>query len=173
MVRRRRMSDTRASAEYRALFNPAFCAVLLREACLGAERESKSRDVEPLSFAASFLVLPAVLHEPIRRELPKTIATSFATWLAENPLLRSQFASLARVTKDITRKGLLFGSTHGALSLAAGQVHAAGSMKIQVPELDEAKSEMGQCLRGAHFMGRWLALAGNTTTTLALIGMRA
>ncbi|WP_116313793.1 three component ABC system middle component [Cupriavidus taiwanensis] len=167
------MSETKASVEYRALFNPAFCAVLLREACLGAERESKSRDVEPLSFAASFLVLPAVLHEPIRRALPKSIATSFATWLAENPIIRSQFAAVATVTKDITKNGLLFGATHGALRLDAGSVRTAGSMKIQAPEFDEANSDIGRCLRAARFMGRWLALAGNTTTTLALIGMRA
>jgi len=163
----------RVSAEYRALFNPAFCAVLLREACSGAEAESKSRHVEPLSFAESFLVLPAVLHEPIRRELPKTIATTFAAWLAENPLLRSQFASIAAVTKEITKQGLLFGSTHGALSLEAGKVRAAGSLKIQLSDFDEANSEMGQCIRSARFTGRWLALAGDPTTLLALLGIRA
>lgn len=167
------MSETNVSAEYRALFNPAFCAVLLREACMGAETEAKSRQVEPLSFAESFLVLPAVLHEPIRRKLPKTIATTFAAWLAENPLLRSQFASIATVTKEITRQGLLFGATHGALSLEAGRVRAAGSMKIQLTDFDETNSEIGQCIRSARFTGRWLALAGNPTTLLTLLGMRA
>lgn len=167
------MSKANASAEFRALFNPAFCAVLLREACMGAETEAKLRQVEPLNFAETFLILPAVLHEPIRRQLPRTVATTFAAWLAENPLLRSQFASIATATKEITRQGLLFGATHGALSLETGRVRAAGSMKIQLTDFDEASSEMAQCIRSARFTGRWLALAGSSTTLFALLGMRA
>lgn len=167
------MNNTYASREYRALFNPAFCAVLLREACLGAESEANAQRISPLSFSESFLILPAVLHEPIRSKLPKTIATTFAAWLAENPLLRSQFASVATVTKEITRQGLLFGATHGALKLENGGVRAAGSMKVKSNGLDEASSEMGQCFRSARFVGRWLALAGNPITLFALLGMKA
>ncbi|ADG18189.1 conserved hypothetical protein [Paraburkholderia atlantica] len=167
------MHDIKISSEYRALFNPAFCAVLLREASLSAERTAKVRGTESFSFCASFLILPAVLHEPIRRKLPKTVATSFATWLSSNPLLRSQFVSLAGITKEITRQGMLFGVSHGALSIEAGRLTPSGSMKLQLPEYESGATEMGECVRAAQFMGRWLPSAGNTTTVLALLGMRA
>ena len=167
------MKDSMVSPQYRALFNPAYCAALLHEACRGAQRESRTDQLGPLSFAACFLVLPTVLHRPIREALPKSISTSFATWVSEHPLLRSQLASMALVTKDLTSKGLLFATSHGALTLEHGHVRSSGSMRAAIFDKNEPSSEMAQCMRSAYFVGRWLALAGTTPTTLALIGMRA
>ena len=62
------------------LFNPAFCALLLREAVRGFAEVSPSGMPHPLVF----LLLPIVLHKATRESLPGSITTKMHPWLQEH-----------------------------------------------------------------------------------------
>lgn len=157
------------SQEERALLNPGFCANLLWHAANGYARDSDNA----LSFEESFLVLPFVLHRPTRETLPRSIRTSLAVWLDENPLARGRVASRACVLVPFTKEALMFGAVHGLIRLDKGSVWAVAAWKRSVNRtLTEASDEVKGCAKRATFIGNWFARAGSAATVLALIGVR-
>lgn len=159
---------TRPSEE-KTLLSPSFCAVLLWNAAVGYSSAGRSN----LRFDLSFLVLPVVLHRGTRELLPRTVVTSLAVWLDENPLARARIADRARALTSFTKEGLLFGGVHGMLELADGTVRHNPDWKKKVTsELKAASNEVQACAKRAEFVGKWFAKAGGPATVMATIGVK-
>jgi hypothetical protein len=157
------------SHEERSLLNPAFCANLLWHAAKGYARAG----VGGLPFEESFLVLPFVLHRETREALPRTLRTSLAVWLDQNPLARSKVASRARLLIPFTKESLTFAGTRGFIQLDMGAVYAELAWAEAVSHaLSASSKEVRVCANRADFVGRWFARTGSATTVLALMGVR-
>ena len=157
------------SIEERHLLNPGFCAMLLWQA---AEGYASERHL-PLAIEVSFLVLPFVLHKETRKCLPTNIRTSLPTWLAEYPIARARLGERASTLRAFTKESLIFGGSHGLLTIAQDGVRANANMKKRVNAALKATSdEVRDCAKRAKFLGRWLEKAGGPETVMALLGVR-
>lgn len=157
------------SIEERTLLNPAFCALLLWQAIRGHQSVGNNA----LSFEEGFLVLPIVLHRKTRETLPRDTRTSLPVWLDANPLARGQIVSRAQLLVPFTKHAVVFGGTHGFISLANGQFYTNQGWKASVNQsLKKSSEEVRLCAKRAEFTGKWFAKTGDAATVLALIGVR-
>jgi len=160
---------TERSIEERSLLNPGFCTMLLWYAAQGYASERSN----PMAFELSFLVLPFVLHKETRESLPSSIRTSLPTWLAEHPIARVRLGERAATLSAFTKESLIFGGSHGLLSVAQDGVRANADMKKRVNAALKATSdEVRECAKRAEFLGRWLEKAGGPETVMTLLGVR-
>lgn len=163
------MASNLASFDERILLNPSFCSALLWHSAQGHGEHRGAG----LPFGLAFLVLPLVLHRRTRESLPRSVATSFATWLGEHPLIRIQYAERARKLVPFTREALLFGCMGSLIEIDQGRIVAKAAMKRRMPAMLRGTSaEVRSCANKATFVGRWFALSGEETTTMALLGVR-
>lgn len=158
----------RGAPEEQALLNPALIAVVLHEAARGYADESGAN----LPYALAFLVVPVVLVQFIRNELPGTVATSFSAWIDRNPRIRMRFADVAVSTTGLVREGMLFGSAGGILVVDAASIRATGLRARSGGIVRSNTTEFQVILKKSHFVGRWYAKAGATSTVMALWGVR-
>lgn len=148
------------------LFNPAFCALLLRHAVKDYARERG--EGMPLGLAA--LVLPVVLHGRTRDALPASTITHLHAWLEDNPEVQVGLAQRVDSMAPYTREATLFALQRRVLSVADGLL-TAPSVRLQAYTPDPG-SEAESCIRRAGFLGRWFAKNGSPATVLALWGLR-
>ena len=154
-------------SETSALFNPAFCAVLLNKAC--ATYEEKAAQAMPIMFA--FLILPSALHKPTRDALPSTTAASMWSWLRTNPVLLMDFADRIRDFRAFTAAAVTYGLGQGVLVGSVGAI-AAGSIRRR-PRTLYPTDDWFACVKAAEFFGKWFG--GSDTdeaTMLAQWGVR-
>lgn len=150
--------------EQRTLLNPAFLAVLVAEAARGHLDER----AVPMPFALAFLAVPLVVHEPTRESLP-TISTSMFTWLQRRPQARVYIPALAVQFVGPVREAIRLGARHDALILSTGGALEPGGLVR--PRRGAQTSDLVRCRDRAHFVGRWLARAGDSGTVLSAWGL--
>lgn len=154
-------------SEADALFNPAFCAVLLNKAASGYV--AQAGEMMPVTFA--FLILPSALHEPTREALPRTIASSMWAWTAAHPVLLMGLAERARTLRRATASGLTHGLRHGVLTASHGSIEA-GKLERR-PRTLRPTSDWLACVAAAEFLGKWFGASGaDEATTFARWGVR-
>ena len=162
--------------EQRNLLNPAFCAVAVWHLARGYSTESATL-VAPatgLPLELAFVGSSIVLRGQTRDQLPRTIATSVATWVNDHPLERSAVAKGVVVLREIVREALIFGAQHGVLSLNGRRIDAIDAQTKKINAYFRASSEEARDrMRQALFVGRWLCKAGAPPTVLALLGVQA
>ncbi|MFC5609298.1 three component ABC system middle component [Variovorax soli] len=162
--------------EQRNLLNPAFCALAIWHLAHGYRNEATAlgSDADGLPLALAFVGASLVLRGQTRDQLPRTIASSLATWVNDHPLERSAVAKGVVVLRETVREALLFGAQHGLLSLDGHRLQAgkAAARKINA-YLRTSSDEVRDCMRQATFVGRWLCKAGAPPTVLALLGVQA
>lgn len=149
------------------LFNPAFCALLVREGVLGF------MEVKPagMPYPLAFLLLPIVLHKVTRGSLPPTIATKMHPWLQDHQEARVGFSERCAAVAAYTREAVLF-AARGAL-LTFSQDGSLQSPRLRLRRLPwPSDSESAICRQRARFVGRWLATAGDSPTIFAMWGVR-
>lgn len=157
------LPDTEASA----LFNAAFCSVVLNRACAGFA--TKSDLAMPLTLA--YLMLPAALHRPTREALPGTSAASIPNWLRDNPLILMDLPQRVRALRGIASRAIVYGLSRTVLIADEGALRA-GSLRRR-PRTLRPTDDWEACLRSAQFLGRWIANSGSDeATTLAQWGLR-
>lgn len=149
------------------LFNPAFLALLGREFCEGYEAERDEAPMLPLLFIA----VPVVLHRRTRVALPKMITSSMLAWLAEQPESRVGLHDRILAMCTYVREALLFACLQEILELDGLYITAADKPR-GFAKLHRSSDEVSDCLKRAHFVGRWFARAGNPTTVMASWGVR-
>lgn len=155
--------------EEKALLNPGFCSHLLWHAARGYSGASPGA----ISFEESFLILPLTLHRETREAAPRTIRTSLAVWLLENPLVRGNVASRARLLVPTTKEAMTFGGTAGLLDLNEGQLRAEDQWRAAINRfLAQSSDEVRDCAKWAAFLGKWFARTGDAATVFALMGLR-
>lgn len=148
------------------LFNPAFCALLIREGVLGYRTESG----ELMPFPLVPLLLPIVLHKRTRALLPKTIATKMHPWIQENQEVRIGFADRCAAMLPNSREAVIFGTTHNLLTFEHSRIGAPRRVLASLPWPENSEPEA--CIEESRFVGRWFTSAGPVTTIFAMWGVR-
>jgi hypothetical protein len=149
------------------LFNPAFCALLLREGVVGFDEQGHSGMPYPLSF----VLLPIVLHKFTRDALPVKVSTRMHPWLQDNQEARIGFAARCAAIATYTREAVLFASSAGLVVFSEdARILPARVKPRKLPWPND--SESITCLRKARFLGRWMASAGGVATIFAMWGIR-
>ena len=162
--------------EQRNLLNPAFCAIAVWHLARGYGTESTTLGIpaDGLPLELAFAGASLVLRGHTRDQLPRTVASSLATWVHDHPLERSAVAKGVVVLRDTVREALLFGAQHGMLSFDGRRIDANGVQMKKINTYVRASSdEVRECMRQAVFVGRWLCKAGAPPTVLALLGVQA
>lgn len=151
-----------------ALFNPAFLALLARQA---ADQHAARSGGRPLPTVLVYVAVPLVLHGPTRRSLPSNVTTQMGEWIRANPEASLGLGQRVRALRPLISAGLRFGLTHGLLAAESGALRA-GTLPRR-PRGMARSAEVDDCLNKARFVGRWLSGQPDLTTTLALWGLRA
>ncbi|QOC25828.1 hypothetical protein IC744_05570 [Microbacterium hominis] len=154
-------------SESSALFNPAFCSVLLQRAC--TEYAAKAQQALPIVYA--FLILPSALHKPTRDALPGRTSASMWPWLRDHPLLLMDLPDRARSFRPYTAAAIIYGLTHTILNSGPGTI-AAGTLSRRRANL-QPTADWIACQKAAGFLGKWFAgTDADEPTTLAQWGVR-
>jgi hypothetical protein len=150
-----------------ALFNPAFCGVLLYRATEGFTGQKR----QGMHYALSFLVLPLILHSPTRELMPKTVATPFHTWVNGNSILRIGLAERVRAATPVTRESIIFMIARQCLTLH-GERLSLGPKKPKMSSTRIAQvDDVRWAVQAAAMLGKLLAGAGTVATIYASIGI--
>jgi hypothetical protein len=149
------------------LFNPAFCALLIREGVLGF------MDVSPggMPYPLVFLLLPIVLHKVTRESLPGTVATKMHPWIQQHQEARVGFSERCAAVAAYTREAILFAANGELLTFSPEGALQAPRLRLRRPPWP-TDSESWACRQQARFVGRWLASAGDNATVFAMWGVR-
>jgi hypothetical protein len=99
--------------------------------------------------------------------------TSLAAWITKNAEARIHFAERVITLKPYTREAVLFGLTHGWLSLSDnGKFQTAINKRDVDGFIRKLEGEAKECTKKAFLVGQWLASAGSAQTVMSLWGIR-
>jgi hypothetical protein len=153
-------------AEVKALLNPAFVAVLIREVAAGYKQEAGSS----LPFVLPFLAVPIVLHEQTRSALPPKVTTSMTAWLNRHGSAQVIVPPVAQDLVPYVREGIRFGLRHAALSLKDAGLEAQSLGRARQ---GMSGTDVPTFRSSATFVGRWFARAGDPVSVLTAWGLAA
>jgi hypothetical protein len=156
----------RLSREERALFNPAFMALVCCRAVQGHTRHGPSC---PLPIAVTAAVM--ALQPAMRALLPATTGASLPKWAKDNQSVKVLMAANAPALSAVVRPGVLFALQTGVVEL--GPTAGLELRPRAIPATITGASPHAVAIqKTAHLLGRWLPTAGSTATALTLLGVR-
>lgn len=151
------------------LLNPAFLGLLIHRAVGGFKKEKNTG----MPFELAFLVLPLVLHGATRVRLPRAITTSLPTWLQEHRDALVDFGRRTRALVPYTREAIDFLLERNVVVFnGEGRLDTGTGTIRGVTKYQQTTEEIEDCYKRAEFVGRWLALAGNSATIYVLFEIR-
>jgi hypothetical protein len=148
------------------LLNPAFTALLIREAAAGHSKDSGLG----LPFSLAYFVLPIALHGETRAALPRTTAALLHVWLQEHGVIKEETSRRLVRLKPYTNEAILFGLQHGLLTV--GDEGRLGKTRIRLRGPLESDSDPRECRGAAAMVGRWFAKTASTSLIYSLWGIR-
>lgn len=149
------------------LFNPAYCALIVRHSVEGYS-VIKQRG---LPYSLAFLALPIVLHAPSSRLLPTSAKTKLHIWLQQNPEIKLGFGERVRGTNDFTREAIFFGLRYGSLILTTGGTIVPVKKRRKALPWSE-DSNPRALLRRANLIGKLFAAVDDVSNVFAMLGVR-
>ncbi|MFE6447493.1 three component ABC system middle component [Nocardiopsis dassonvillei] len=154
------------SREERALYNPAFTAVLCTRAVQGHDKGYVSPCPLPVAVTAAIMAL----QPSIRAVLPATTGASLMGWIEKNGDVRITMGRNASALASVVRPGLLF-------ALQSDILRCEGDGLVLVPRAlprtIRGDTEQSKAIQQAAFqLGRWLPSTGNLSTVLTLLGVK-
>ncbi|GAB2841238.1 hypothetical protein GCM10027176_51360 [Actinoallomurus bryophytorum] len=155
------------SREERALYNPAFAALVVSRAVQG--HQSQYGQPCPITIA---VLSPVMAYQPsVRQRLPKTTGSGLTRWLEENQTLKIAMAQNATALAAVVRPGLLFG-----LQTQVLQYDDSGRLQVTAGRLTKtingATDEIIAIQKASRMLGRWLPSTGSLSTVMTLLGVR-
>ena len=155
------------SREERALYNPAFTALLTSRAVQGYETQyGRSCPIAVAVLAGVMALQPAV-----RRTIPKSVNSGLTRWLEENKAVKVTMTQNATALAAVVRPGLLL-----ALQREILHVDEQGQLTVAPKRLKKtingATDEVQAIQKAAYFLGRWLPSTGSLSTVMTLLGVR-
>ncbi|GAA0263549.1 DUF6521 family protein [Saccharothrix mutabilis subsp. mutabilis] len=160
------MNSALWSSEERALFNPAFTAMVCARVVQG--HAAKHGPACPLVIVMTSAVM--ALQPAVRTLLPRSTSASMPKWAEDNEVVRVHMAANTRGLVGAVRPGLLFAMQTGVLVVESS---ALSLRRRAIPvALPDTASEATAIQRAAHMLGRWLPTVGATATILTLLGVR-
>ncbi|APU43322.1 three component ABC system middle component [Streptomyces sp. TN58] len=155
------------SREERALYNPAFTAVLTARAVQGHEVQYS----QPCPIPIAVLSAVMALQPAIRDRLPRTTGTGLNRWLEENRAVKVNMTQNATALAAVVRPGLLM-----ALQTALVRCTDQGLLFLPTGRLKRVVTgrteEVIAIQQAAHMLGRWLPSTGSMSTVMTLLGVR-
>jgi len=149
------------------LLNPAFGALLLREAAVEYTKATGTS----IPFGLCFLILPLALHPPTRRALPSTTRSLLPQWLESHPELQALSAERMRRLSPYSREAILFGLQNGLLSLDSEGSVGSAVKSVRDPFPSDVADPV-ECRAAARFLGRWFGKLANPALIFTLWGIR-
>jgi hypothetical protein len=157
------VTSLRRTPEAQALLNPALGAYLLATATQAAKKAGRL-----LPWPCAYLVLPFVLSEDIRAELPAKSSHTMSAWLDKHPRHQAVFADRAVALTGYTRMSLRTAVRHRAIEVTVAGLRCPRAPKAAA---DAPSEEVAACARSAALVGRWLAVV-EPATAYTLLGVR-
>ena len=155
------------SIEQARLLNPAFLAALIWSCAEGYG----STDSQGIPYPLLFVAMPIVLHKSTRENLPRSISTSLAAWLGNNPQVHVRFSERAISLTPLLKEGVLFGINGQLISLTSSKIVAALPPRSKNLFLRDSSDEVRDCMKQAKFVGKWFASSGDYITVMTLLGV--
>ncbi|MGW0358533.1 three component ABC system middle component [Nocardia nova] len=158
---------TQFSREERALYNPAFTALIACRAVQGHEFQYRQPCPVPVAVISAVMALqPAV-----RRPMPKTLNSGLTRWLEENKAVKVAMTQNATAVATVVRPGLLLALHRDALRLGEeGRLTVTPGRFTKT--ITGATDEIQAIQKAAYFLGRWLPSTGSLSTVMSLLGVR-
>lgn len=154
------------SREERALYNPAFTALLCTRAVQGHEQRYNAPCPLPVAVVAGIMAL----QPAIRAALPSTQKSGLMKWLDTNDTVHVSMSRNAASLAAVVRPGVLFAlQTRTLWATAAGLSLGLGPTTKGIRGATDQTVAMQQA---AHFLGRWLPSTGSLSTVLTLLGVK-
>jgi len=160
------MANLDLSREERALFNPAFTALVCVRAVQGYEKKYRSACPLPVAVTAAVMAF----QPSIRAVLPATTGTGLMGWLDENEAVRVAMSLNATALAAVVRPGLLFALQSGVLRLQGSELTVKPRA---VKALEDGPEQHTTIQKAAQQLGRWLPSTGSISTVLTLLGVQA
>lgn len=160
------MAGLELSREERALFNPAFTALVCTRAVQGYAQQYGAPCPLPVAVTASVMAF----QPSVRSALPATTGTGLMGWLDENEGVRVAMGRNAGPLAAVVRPGLLFALQGDVLRLdGAGLVVAPRALGKAIKG---GTAQNTAIQKAAHLLGRWLPSTGSISTVLTLLGVK-
>lgn len=159
------------SPEVATLLNPAFCGLLLY---LGVKAYSQEIN-EGVPYAFPFIMLPLVLHKQTRDNLPRSVSTTFSSWITKekNILVKANFPKHASHLSPYIKEALIFAVNSEALQIMEKGQLMVTNKKVKVKESDFLPTkEVEDCMKKSTMCGKWFARTRDFKTSLALLGVK-
>ncbi|WP_369693546.1 three component ABC system middle component [Rhodococcus maanshanensis] len=153
--------------EERALFNPAFIAVLLHRAVRSWERERP----DGMHVILLFLIIPIALHSPTRARLPRTKKSPMMEWIQRNPDSMVYIPSNSVALQRKIGRGVELAIRSGVLVSRGTAIVGVGEVKRRTKSTVFTE-DFDQCIKAADFLGKWFAQQNDYATILATWGVR-
>lgn len=155
---------TRRAPEAVALFNEAFTSELIVNAAWAKEQDSGTG----LSWPASFVILPLVLHPPTRESLPRSPNVTLAAWAVRNPAFSQGIDIRVATLAPSTRRAIRFAMRTRRLVLRGTDLVATARPRMPNPQT--WPEELTTSVRAARVAGRWFR-ATDDVTAFNLLGI--
>lgn len=155
------------SIEIRALFNSAFCALVLNEFIKGYQSIESKGSIFPLLF----FILPIVLQKSTRDRMNGTNAsTSLQKWLVENSEVRVELGQAINGMISFTKQAIIFGIHSQVFQIQNNYLILTNNRKLKQPQ--GWNDERGDILKKSMLLGKWFAQIDDCTTIYAMFGVR-
>ena len=158
--------------ETKALLNPAFCGELVLNAAKAYQKEKGTG----VPYAASYLILPIVLHAQSRFLIGERNRKAMHVWLQQHQEARIGFAERARSLVPISRRASLFLLQTGYLQLTDDVRLIAIKRRRKTFTFSGTENkgflEIQDCISKSKTVGRWFARAGKQANIFTMWGVK-
>jgi len=154
------------SFEFRNLFNPAFCGVILLRAFQGFEEIDDSG----MPFSLALLVLPLCLHKETREIISNHSRSYFIKTINDKPQILIDFSERTTRFLPYTMEGLGL-----AMHFDSFKVTDSGHLKLQkkgIRKKIEGTREAIECQKVARIIGKSFAKINDRVTIYTTLGIR-
>ncbi len=156
------------SLESQALFNPAFCGLILHYGIRAYEKGTGTG----LPFSLSPIVLTFALSERLRRTLPRTTRTRFPVWARATPELRVQLGGRVRAVVPLAREGMLFLMQHGAVQISKDARVKSVSRRLRgTSAYSESNEDVAECMEGSRLIAGLFGQIDEEETIFMTLGL--
>lgn len=148
------------------LLNPAFGAILLRDAVVAYQKVAATS----MPYPVAFLILPLALHPATRHALPKTTGSLLHTWLEQHTALQTEAVPRVQRLVPYVREAVLFSVQHELLRI--GTDGGLENIRTRIKNPFPANSDPAECRDAARFLGSWFGKVADPSFLLSLWGIR-
>ena len=154
------------------LINPAFCAILLRDAIAAYGK----KDERGMNYLLVYLILPLVLHNKTRRSIPNRGNLTLIEWIEKHEMNNWVFVDHIRQLIPFAKEALIFAIQQGVIVFGDQESNYSNlllsSKDLPTDDTWTQNSVPGDCRNKAKIIGEWFADIAEATTIYRAFGIR-